>query len=262
MFTWRLHQAKPWWRLICSFTLTRVPMYLPLPPVCTYTNTPMRAHTHPHTWQCYSLRQPPSPKLDHNIIWMAKFSTPTFSVSLKVHSLSEQQWENNFNFSFIVFFFLLEASPQEETVFSGFRQTPTNKLTRPHWQGGGMEILWLIYYLENLGLFLSFGFLGQQNVFFGKIVAHVGIFFQLSWRLCSTGWGDDRAHYVFRHGGGRETDRLIRIWGSEIKTVSLLFGESYMIQLTPLVPAWPLSLFVKETHVYTHYSSQSFSWSC
>lgn len=57
---------------------------------------------------------------------------------------------------------------------------------------------------------------------------------------------------MFRHGGGRKTAPLIRILGSKIKTVSLLFGEPYMIQLIPLVPARPLTHTCRETHTRVH----------
>lgn len=56
---------------------------------------------------------------------------------------------------------------------------------------------------------------------------------------------------MFRHGGGRMTALLIRILGNKIKTVSLLFGEPYMIQLIPLVPARPLTHTGVETHTNT-----------
>lgn len=47
------------------------------------------------------------------------------------------------------------------------------------------------------------------------------------------------------------TALLIRILGNKIKTVSLLFGEPYMIQLIPLVPARPLTHTGVETHTNT-----------
>lgn len=115
----------------------------------------------------------------------------------------------------------------------------------------------MIYYSEYLDVFSVFWLVWSAKCFFsffsnfGKIAAHGGIFFQLSQRLRSSGRGDDRACYVFRHGGGRKTALLIRILGRKVKTVSLLFGEPYVIQLIPLVPARPLAHSGVETHTHT-----------
>lgn len=50
---------------------------------------------------------------------------------------------------------------------------------------------------------------------------------------------------------GRKTALLIRILGSKFKTVSLLFGELYMIQLILPVQTQPLTRCVIETHTHT-----------
>lgn len=51
---------------------------------------------------------------------------------------------------------------------------------------------------------------------------------------------------------GRKTALLIRILGSKFKTVSLLFGELYMIQLILPVQTQPLTHCVIETHTHTN----------
>lgn len=51
---------------------------------------------------------------------------------------------------------------------------------------------------------------------------------------------------------GRKTALLIRILGSKFKTVSLLFGELYMIQLILPVQTQSLTRCVIETHTHTN----------
>lgn len=78
MFTWSLHQTKPRWRLVCSFTMTEVPMCLPLPPLCAHT----------HTRQISSLKQPPSPS-SHLHSWpKGDYNKTSVNVSLTEHTHS------------------------------------------------------------------------------------------------------------------------------------------------------------------------------
>lgn len=213
----------PWLSFTCDS--------LYLPPVRTHTV--ILCHSHPAATFIYDLRRTITKTFINVSLKAWKTHTYDGCVSLWVHTQC-LAYSTIDHFSYMNVFLLKydkEKGKEEKKEFTGLNARPQEQTG--HFQESSLIINWLLTTLtvrrywgvladllfREFRRFSLFSFVWSAKLSlrffldFGQTAAHGGIFLQLNQRLCSSGWGDDRAYHVFRYGGRRETALLIRILG-------------------------------------------------